>query len=540
MWNKIMGEVQNVVPKYNDYLLLDYRKDQVNKAVEYMDIVYNEAIKLFNGTIQYLGYNILSPERRLLYKLENPLASARGEYDIQHSELQLVEYLFSVEGIKYSIHIYLPYYFNHAITINNSNYYVHLAIIEKVIYRNRDGIIVKVMRSPLHFWRNEQFQYSSLSGKFFFDPIITVKAHYKSLKRRKKDIKTTILLYLLATQGLDNTLKLFNIAPEEVSFITGDTEKLPDEGWEYFSCNFDGKEVYSFLENGLFPELNEEPEKSKIYLKVKDTVLNDSIKRRVIASLLYNLKFFHGFTIEMLYDPSAALFKTILGKSTNGMNTKDALAHNHAEEHLKSLATYLDPITSHQLQNIGINCSHIYDLFYQVFMKIDEWLVYHSPSDLFEKKLSVIELLMARIVSSTFIKFYELSNKKKKMMDKNIKKVFKMKPKVIQDIYLCNGLVRSNPAIYNSNWLITIGCKKVRQPANQNRSTKNTNILTSKEHLFHYSMVAVESILTIPTSSPGTGGSINPFIEIDENGCFIVPSDYVADIQGLQKHFTNF
>jgi hypothetical protein len=166
-------------------------------------------------------------------------------------------------------------------------------------------------------------------------------------------------------------------------------------------------------------------------------------------------------------------------------------------------------------------------------------LVYHSPSDLFEKKLSVIELLMANLVKATFTKFYDACNKKKVLQDKGVKSLLKMKAKAIEDIYKCSGLIRSNPAIYNSNWLLTIGCKKVRQPANRNSSTKNTDILKSKEHLFNYSMVAIESILTIPTSSPGVGGSINPYIEINSDGGFI-ENDYVNDIKPIQQYFTNF
>jgi hypothetical protein len=221
------------------------------------------------------------------------------------------------------------------------------------------------------------------------------------------------------------------------------------------------------------------------------------------------------------------------------MNTKPALAIEHCNSHLRSLSTYLDPLTMVRLNKMGIQCTDIYELFYQVFLNIDKWLVYHNPSDLFEKKLSVIELLMTNLVETTFYKFYELSNGKKALLSKNVKSLLKMKSKAINDIYLRNGLVRSNPAIYNSNWLLTIGCKKVRQPANQNNNAKNTNILTSKEHLFHSSMVGVESILTIPTSSPGVGGSINPYIEIDDDGCFIKP-DYMSDIEPIQQCFTNF
>ena len=41
-----------------------------------------------------------------------------------------------------------------------------------------------------------------------------------------------------------------------------------------------------------------------------------------------------------------------------------------------------------------------------------------------------------------------------------------------------------------------------------------------KEHQFSPSFVANESILSISTSNPGVAGDINPFAQIDEDGCF--------------------
>ena len=41
----------------------------------------------------------------------------------------------------------------------------------------------------------------------------------------------------------------------------------------------------------------------------------------------------------------------------------------------------------------------------------------------------------------------------------------------------------------------------------------------NKEHQFSPSFVAIESILSISTSNPGVAGDINPFAQIDEDGC---------------------
>lgn len=48
----------------------------------------------------------------------------------------------------------------------------------------------------------------------------------------------------------------------------------------------------------------------------------------------------------------------------------------------------------------------------------------------------------------------------------------------------------------------------------------DSNTINHKEHQFSPSFVAIESILSISTSNPGVAGDINPFAQIDEDGCF--------------------
>lgn len=56
----------------------------------------------------------------------------------------------------------------------------------------------------------------------------------------------------------------------------------------------------------------------------------------------------------------------------------------------------------------------------------------------------------------------------------------------------------------------------------------SSTTINHKEHQFSPSFVATESILSISTSNPGVAGDINPFAQIDEDGCFDeskMPSD---------------
>jgi hypothetical protein len=277
--------------------------------------------------------------------------------------------------------------------------------------------------------------------------------------------------------------------------------------------------------------------KQKCYLIVdRQKFLNDVHVRRVVASLLYMLKFFStgsdSYNIDMLLDPSNDYWRVILGKYCYGMHTNYAVAISNANLHLASVSTYLDIMTKRSLDRLGIPCENIYEMFYQVFINLDSWLVNHQPNNLYDKKIGVLESLLSEVVKSTFHNFYDQSRRQKVLTEKSVEKLLKMSQKTVSRIYTCS-MVRSNPSIYNDNWLLSIGGKKVRERANQNKSTRGTNLLKSAEHKLHPSMCVVESIMTIPSSSPGVAGTINPFCEIDREDGAILPVPWAKYVEEL-------
>lgn len=514
-WDEIIGDVANNIPQFNDFMLKTFRKREVGKSKQFMDIVYKEAVavKPYDNCIKYLGYRVLSPEERIAFNIDNPLIN--GQYDVQRTELELVEFKFEFEGQEYLVHLYLPYMLNDCITISNTQYHIQLSIIERSIYRVRDGVTIKVLRSPLHFWRNETLSFKSVNGDaVYHEAVLTVRAfHKKGAKPKKRDLKSTLLLYLLCRYGFHGVMKLFELDGKDLYF--SEEPVMNSQEYECFYC------------------------KSKCYLVVSREKFKNIKVRRIVASFLYMLSFFtrgeESFNIEMLLDPQCRYWKVILGKCCYGMSVKAAMAINHAEPHLASVSTLLDHMTKQALGRMGIQCNDVYDMFYQVFIKLDDWLVNHQNNDLYDKKIGVLETLLSDIVKSTFRRFYDQSRQQKIITAKSVRKLLKLHNKSINKIY-ANSIVRSNPSVYNDNWLLSIGGKKVRERANQYKNQRGTNLLKSKEHLLHPSMVVVESITAIPSSSPGVGGTINPFCEIDHEDGSILHVPWAAEVEELAPY----
>lgn len=502
--------VSRELPDFNDYLLKDYRREQVEKFPEFLHGVFQEAVKLFHGALIYRGYRVLPPEKHVAYSTGNGMT--RGRINIQQSHLSLLEFMFEYDGQLIPVHLYMPYLHNGFIVINDTKYYLQLAIIERMIYRVTDGVIIKVMRSPLQFWRTEQYTYKSVAGQTFCDAVITAKIHYKKKRSGRDSMKTPLILYLLARFDFDHVYqKILGLSPGSVAFtpVVGEEKNVT-----YFKCK-----------NGL-------------YLRVVNEVLEDISSRRFVASLLYILGMTARCGISEVYDKT--LYKTILGKNLYGSGTKEALAAGHAESHLSSLESYLDPFTKNELGLMRIYCDDIFDLLVAVFFNIDSWLVNYSPNDLFEKRIGGADAILMSIVKFIFTRFYETLKKQKCLTVKSIKSMLKCDPMKIKDIYL-SPCLRSASSCYGDNYAISCAVKRMRQTSQEQPRQKKSmvNISTDRSHQFHPSFAAIESITAISTSSPGISGEINPFAVIDKNGCFVKSEmPWYEEIRPLNRYIS--
>jgi hypothetical protein len=223
----------------------------------------------------------------------------------------------------------------------------------------------------------------------------------------------------------------------------------------------------------------------------------------------------------------------MLGKIVCGSPVNDAVALNYIDNHMISLNSYLDPITQSRLAASGIQTNNIYDLLIYIFCNIDDMLVNISHSDLYDKRIDVLDnMLVNTIVKAIYYRFYKIESKVSKLQDKIVRSLLRISSRQISNIYN-SPIVRMSPSRYNDNWLISIGIKKIRQGGFKN--TASNSLITAPEHRFSPSFASVESLIAFSTSSPDKGGSINPYQAIDENG-FIVKEKYAEQADEITKY----
>jgi len=516
IFDKVLVQIADNFPKFNKFLLIDYRRQQMENCINFIDIIFQEAIKVIGQDIDYLGSRILTPEERIMFELNNNIVPS--VVNIRRSELILVEYKFKYGTMEFSTNLYLPYLYEDFVIINNTKYNLQFNITDKIFSCSNKTLTARVIRSPIRF-RIQPYAINSIkTNKQYIFSLVLVDVHYqKKSKKNRKTIQKTILHYLICRFGFEKALGIFNIKLSDIEFIAYTKDFLID--YEYFS---------------IYPN-----NKKSIILKVKKSIMNNKIKRFVILTILYILSDFRNIRIDEIINPDPIKWKTMLGQLIEGTSITLAVALQKASKHLDSLESYLDFISRKRYESFGLyNIESIYDLFIYVFLNIEKILYKFEPNNMFQKRLDTIEqILIDSIVSNIYNRIYKKKNIASIQREDTIRGIFNIKARSIYSIYSGDN-VRSNPSCYNDNMLFNYYLK-MNSPSSKQKSSsgqiKKKNKMSINKRDFHMSLALVESILSYSSNNPQKSNSINPFLSINDHGGFEIP-DYYKYLKEYEKY----
>ena len=506
IWKKLLVGASNLLPDFNDDLLLDFRPRKINQIRNYLNDLFTEAVKTVNSEtvrkipseLKYTGWQELTPEERIEYIRTNAITKKRIE--IQKSSFELLRFNFEFEGVVHPIYIHVPYLDHGAVWLGDTQYFPLFPIVERGgLHRTAHDVIIKVMRAPLTFKRCESYTFTTNKNRTFRETVITVKIHQRKRGRGgKRTDRTPLLLYHLVKHPFDTVMQMYGFDRGEIEITHEAT---------------DSKE-YSYIQI-----------KENIYLKIKDSALANTNKRRVIASYLTCLNEYQKFDLRDLVSVNCTYYKTVLGKYTYPSNTNGQLLFDNARKHLETTDTLLDPPAQYQLAQIGIHVKDIYELLLVAFFNIDQWIVGYNPTNLYEKKIGALDQIMAPLVAIINSKLFQIVNNRNEGLTQETVKRFTTSASQHESWLMGNSMFRANPTICNDNWLIAIGANRFRSLENTETKSspsggRNMPVALLKAHP---SQLVVESILTLPPSNPIISGTISPFLKIDPDGNIIKP-----------------
>jgi hypothetical protein len=374
------------------------------------------------------------------------------------------------------------------------------------LHRTKKDIIIKVMRAPLLFKRSYRRTYVTVEGKNYRELVITTKIHQRKRGRgNKRTDRTPLLIYHLSKMSFTDTMTYYGFQPGEITVIG---ECVPTEGYSHIALS------------------------DNVHLKIANTAFDNLYKRRVIASYLVCLEEYPKFSIRDLLNPNPIYYKTVLGKFTCPANTNGQLLYDNAEKHLATTDSLLDPPTQSQLASIGVIANNIYELMHVVFFNIDRWITNYDPTDLSLKKIGALDQIMSGVVTNINSKQFKVVNRKNAALSpEDVRKIITGSSQY-ESWLVGNICFRANPTCCNDNYLFSVGTKRFRSLANTETKTKATSTEKRKTGVplamlkAHYSNLTVESVCSLPPSSPIVTGEINPYLEICLSTGNILPQKY--------------
>lgn len=506
---RIVEAVSRELPEFNDGLIKGIRKGEVDNLIDFIIDRYEECIEVIGEDVELLKHEIVPPIERLKFELESN--RKMNLINIKDDEAILVRFTFRHGTNTFSKLLYVPYLFeNSSIVINSVRYECLLSMSEKIFSVRKDnGITIKVIRSPISFWKNTMFSYSDVvTNDLFVTTLITCKIHYKKTSKSKKKIKPTIIHYLLCKFTLGEVLEMFGIGRDEVIF----TKTIGDD-----------TDTHHY-----FKAQNIALKKNPILLKVSREAMKDKSLQCIIGSIVYLLGSFRPDNFESLITNSQTDFMIKLGKLIYNTNLNSFSSLNYMEKHIASVDTYLDAYSKGIFSSNGIMADNIYELMCYVFVNIDQIIMEHPNNNMYNKRLDTVHgVIIDNLLSSLYYKIYAPDKKKNKnYMEEIVSRSLDVIPRFILKRMSDSDNVRFNANVYNDNWLLSIGAKMVKRLSATKKSRNASaqkrshgNEINAPANKFHPSMIIVESAVGFG-SRPGSNALINPYAEIDDYGGF--------------------
>lgn len=500
----MVGAIAQVVPDFNNYVLRDMVKEHIDASPEFPAIALKESFKYVDADLKFLEAEIVSPEARVTFELNAKKGKTRKpRIQLSESHLQMVRYAVRFGKQVSYVTLYAPYIHNHMLMIKGRQSIVRKVVLEKTFSRMRDksmdGLSISPIRVHLRFDRSKSERIVSYTSKKNYFSFLVASILYHG--GYKKTISELLALhYMLAKFGFVKTLKRFGLSTNDVSFVTeiaDDTDK-----YEYFAAKkFNPR---TELNPGLF-------------VKVKNSVLTEALGIKFVVNLVYLLSRFERQTYADVMDPHAIIWQTFLGIITWG--DWSPKAHTNALTHLKSVDTFIDPLTQQRFNRFGVPIKDIYDVLVYVFVNIDRLMVQNLAQDIYDNRVDVSNGIFVQSYATPINKnFYELG-KQTNITLNDVNKALKIDPMIFKNATKSrNGMEKhyiAPPEIVGDCFLFSGGLTKVRLEG-------------SPKQRFHPSWPVVESINAFVGQNIGLTGYLNPYIPTDANAAIVHP-DYARD-----------
>lgn len=530
LFQKIFNRFFDDHPKMNPTLALGYAKSQSVHAMRFLDRFLSGYNSIYPEGIVYQKIRICTVEESLREITKKKYG--RHTLEISENDMYLVkiEYTYFNRPL-HPIYLYLPIIgLGGTMKISGTLYTISPVISDTGVSvdskRGRRELFYRVSKAGMSFQRilqgfykgNERIQVNILYSRLLNKSSKMRKGPDNNYEHPPTSCESVLCFYIFAKYGFAETLIRY-CQTTPIIIHRNDIDTLSDSILEQYEvCQSLRLKPHGVKYNHwVAPDIC-------ILVKKNDFT---PLVTHFIASAFYIIEHYpERFEVEDFGSESeTALWALALGKALWKNDIVEGRLLNEVDAHLASVDTYLDNISKTSLEDGGIYCENIYDLFTHMMDKELEYFVRRDMADISKKRLSVLgNHLMFDITSAFNQAYYDLEKRSRKgvLTDKDINKIFKDRIRV--DLIKSLNTARHGEAnvIASPGDSLITNYSIVMIPQSKAAGKKNdNNVIIEPSQFLHSSILQFGSINNITKSDLTGRDRLNLYADVNANGCFV-------------------
>ncbi len=519
--------VKRHAPQMNENIMRGIATITMTKVEAYLDRVFKTASASFPPGLTYDGYARCTPIEE--YRESTRAKNNRRSFNIAHSDVYMVKYMFSFNGeLIPERYIFLPYVHEGGLmSLSGTKYHISPVLSDKVISPGFDNIFVRLLRDRIIFKR--KYHSIIVDGKKETSHLIWSNLYRnKSAKERKvpdtTKADTCAAHYLFGKFGFSETFKRFlGFIP-----IVGEEDinetNYPAESWVIVEST--GYQPRTCLGNFY--------NRTNLKLAIPRDRYNNLCKALVLGFYYVVDHFPERFRAQDV--DNVSLWLILLGHIIySGVYGENKL-YTSMVDHYVSLDDYVDPIVIEKLCESGYQVTDFYSLIAMILDMFNALVLDKEVSTLsmFGKSLETLYYVLYEITAGVFKANFKLSKiaSKKPLTQRDVIEAFNkyMKPGAI--FRLTSGKLVIETIDYSGDHYYP----KITALLAQQESTpggvrgKSSRLTVGEGQHADASMLQGGSILYLSKSDPTPLRHINPYACVDMTTATVISNKAFYDI----------
>lgn len=523
MDNALFDMIDNSMPKFTPEIAEGYAVSQMAKNEEYIDRLFQQIAQNFPPNVKYHSPpRRLSPLEEFNIVKESRRGGSRNVYDVAKSDVYMMAFRFSVEGVEVVHNMYMPFVGNGGIiTIKNARFGISPVIADVALSVRGDSIFIIMNRAKLTF--------KKFSGNINVDgereSTYIVWSQVYNIKTRST--LSTLGHYLFAKMGVTKSFKRIGADVVAIPVNEVSSEQYPIDKWVTISSA--GRK---------FGARSSFVSRSEIALMIPRHQFTHAVK--TLAATFFYIADIFPDRVTIRDIDSTNIWRILLGKVLFQPGDSDGKILNQINTHISSVDGYVDGLVQEWLADGGYpGIANIYDLFFLLIDIFPTAVANTSDtiSSLYGKRLVVNRYVNEDIIngiSSVLFAVQKQMNAKGEIKPKDLQTFLTRNLKFNQILRINSGHSEVKSVSSASDCLL----HKITSITLLQTETTSGNGSSSS---FDDSKVADASILThgavmnLPSKDPTGRSRLPGCARIDASGTFILDPAHREIIEDVQR-----